>query len=109
MSENPAANNGNANNRKTSNNNNFFRMRHRFQSNRNTGPKQRTVSLLIPQPSSPRPSTSSSESTSGYPSSSSSGPTVATTSFQISKKNGPYAGWQLYFPDVGMFLVRISN
>lgn len=108
MAENPAGNNGNANNRKKSNNSNFFRMRHRFQNNRDTGPKQRTVSILIPQPStSPRPSTSSSESTSDYTSSSSSGPTVPSTSFQISKKNGPYAGWQLYFPDVGMFLVRI--
>lgn len=85
-------------NRKTSNSN-FFRMRHRFQSNRQSGPRERPVSLLIPQ------SSQSSSSTSGYSSNSSSS---ETASFRINKKSGPYSGWQLYFPETGMSIVLKS-
>lgn len=92
-----AGNNG-GNNRKKPNGNNFFRMRNRFHNARDTGPKQRNVSMMIPS-STPH----GSDSSSGYSSSSSSpGSNAPSTSFGI-KKTGPYSGWQLYFPEVGMF------
>lgn len=96
---NPPGNNGPGNNRKVSNNSNFFRMRHRLQNGRNTGPKQRTVSLLIPQ--------SSSSNVSSPSNSASSGPTPPSASFQINKASGPYCGWQLYFPEIGTHHLHI--
>lgn len=103
MADNPprnnaAANGGAGNNRKAPSKNNFFQMRNRFQSNRDTGPKQRTVSLLIPQ-------SSSSSQSSGY----SSGSNPPTASFGINKKTGPYCGWQLYFPETGTVQTNIEQ
>lgn len=111
MASNPNESNPPQNNsRKTNRGPNFFR---RPGANRNTGPKQRPVSVLIPQPSSsPIPnqthnSNSNSDSgystTSGSASSSSSAetPPQQTASFRINKKSGPYSGWQLYFPEIG--------
>lgn len=104
MAENPSRNNGTTgNNRKTSNNS-FFRMRHHFQSNRNAGPRQPTVSLLIPQPSVLSPAnsfTNGNNSATESQSGPSAIPTPPTTSFRIDKKAGPYSGWKLYFPEIG--------
>lgn len=76
-------------NKRASGNNNFFRMRNRFNANRDAGPRQSAVSLLIP---------SGGQSTSYGQSSSSPGESSA---IKIGNKCGPYAGWQLYFPKVG--------
>lgn len=112
MASNPDENNPPQNNsRKTNRGPGLFR---RFGANRNTGPKQRPVSVLIPQPSSSSPvpnpphnsNTDSGFSTAtGSTSSSSSSteqrPLQKTASFRINKKSGPYSGWQLYFSEIG--------
>lgn len=102
MAENPTNSNAAAPNKRNTTNNNFYRMRNRYQGNRNTGPKQRPVSLLIPQPASSsstglsnRLSDSSSNIASGA------GQPTETASFRINRQSGPYSGWKLYFPEIG--------
>lgn len=109
MAENPPINGAAPNNRKTSSNN-FFRMRHRLQNNRNSGPRQPTVSLLIPQSSTPSPTNapSSGFGSSATPESqgnSSTVPRQPIASFRIDKNAGPYSGWKLYFPEIGIFQI----
>lgn len=98
-------NNGSRPNNKKTPGNNFYRMKNRFQNFRNSGPRERPVSLLIPQPSSNNQSnassSSSSNNSSGTNTSTAIGRSSETTSFRISKKSGPYSGWQLYFPETG--------
>lgn len=108
MGDNAGNNNGSrpTNNRKTTGNN-FFRMRHRFQSNRQSGPRERPVSLLIPQPNQSSASTSGANS-SNASSSTSAGRASETASFRINRKSGPYSGWQLYFPETGTSAVLKS-
>lgn len=96
MADIPApANNTNqptSNNKKTGNRN-FFRARNRFYA---TGPRQNTVSVPIPQ-------TISTETVGGayQPSV---GPSTSSISFRIDKKSGPYSGWKLYFPEIGILI-----
>lgn len=96
MAENPPANNANPtnNNRKTTNRN-FFRGRNRFHA---TGPRQNTVSVPIPQPSSIEPI--------GGAYQPSAGPAPQSISFRIDKKSGPYSGWKLYFPEIGILFLN---
>lgn len=129
MASNPNENRPPQNNTRKPNRPNFFR---RNGANRNTGPQQRPVSLLIPQTSSsplPNPLLPSSnlqpnqppnsDSDSGFSTTSSSGsssspspgqPPVRPASFRINKKCGPYSGWQLYFPEIGnmIFCMRTT-
>lgn len=92
----------------------FFSIRSRVQSNnRNNGPKQPTVSLIIPQngsessePRESHASTPASASTSSGYSSNASTPPTRVRSIEIKNKCGPYAGWQLYFPETGETLIQ---
>lgn len=62
----------------TNRNNNFYRMQSRYQGNRNTGPNQNSVSLLIPSQ------------------------TVSTQTVpRINMQCGLYINWKLYFPEIG--------
>lgn len=106
MAENPGNNNAPQNNKRKAPGNNFFRMRYAMQRNRNTGPRERPVALLIPQSSTLQPNVASTNGPGvvSFPSND-----LTTTdrrpqtsaSFQINKKSGPYIGWQLYFPETG--------
>lgn len=93
MAENPPANGATANNARKTNNRNFFRMRNRVSS---AGPRPNTFSVLIPQTS----NTVTNQSGGGalQPLAVAAPQSI---SFQIDKKNGPYSGWKLYFPEIG--------
>lgn len=116
MASNPDENNPPRNNNRKSNNGANYNRRSWHGTNRNTGPKQRPFSLIIPQPSSiplPNPAQRSDSEfpTSSSPlpnpaqssdsSSSTEQPPTKTASYRINKKSGPYDGWQLYFPEIG--------
>lgn len=105
MASNPNENNPpRNNNRKSSNGANYNRRSwHGMNRPNNTGPKQRPVSLAIPQPSSNQPPNSVQTPDSGNSTSSSSTaqPPTKSASYRINKKSGPYNGWQLYFPEIG--------
>lgn len=94
--ENNAPNASRSNNGRKSNNGSNFARRNWHGGNRNTGPRQRPVSVLIPRSSTgnidPADATE--------PSSSTAQPTRAT-SYRINRQSGPYHGWQLYFPETG--------
>lgn len=106
MADNPAPNNAAANKKKKPNNQ-FFRMRNRFHND--SGPRQRPVSLLIPQSSSSsHPTNNTADSANetalnGSTNGNASVPPTRAASFRINKRCGPYSGWQLYFPEIGNY------
>lgn len=119
MASNPDENNAQRRNnaptgkRKSNNGTNFHR-RSWHGANRSTGPIQRPVSLMIPQPASSlirnssetldsgiRTVETSERLTSTNSSSSHTGQPTKPASFRINRKSGPYNGWQLYFPEIG--------
>lgn len=102
MADNPAPNNAAANKKKKPNNQ-FFRMRNRFHND--SGPRQRPVSLLIPQSSSSSLTSNNTADSANETASNgnSSVPPTRAASFRINKRCGPYSGWQLYFPEIGNY------
>lgn len=104
MASNPDENSAqNRNNGRKSNGSNFAR-RNWHGANRDTGPRQRPVAVLIPQVSSSSLPNPAQSLDSGHPtvSSASTERLAKTSSYRINRKSGPYHGWQLYFPEIGM-------
>lgn len=79
-------------NKKKSNYRNFNRFANRFNpANRNTGPRERPISMQIPQSSNQNGNAESTTSQHiGEP-----------LSFRIGNANSEYPGWKLYFPQEG--------
>lgn len=101
MADNPNANKNAAGNKRKTPKQSFFRMRNRFNTKRDTGPRSNAVSMVISSDGSLSSSSTSvgqnsQSSSSGYGSENSTPP-------RSRRKEYGYSGWHLYFPETSEF------